>query len=238
MLEFIIDPPILTPWLSYEERDKNIVLLDMQADINKSQEIRFDLDIAFNPISIRRGIITINRKDFFIGCTGAEIFFGINDGKIIKFTEASILNVEYKNISEYTRNTALNLNSETKASIKYEKSKKMFFIANFNSEERTLAPIHYGNSIRWDISLPKGEKTIRDFLIGNLYLQATCFCEKEKISGNIKVKPSDITFFGPDKRPLNRKKSIIMNYFLLKNNIKINNRDGIETKFNQVSCEN
>jgi hypothetical protein len=248
MLDFDIEPPVLIPWLTDDERDRNIVLFDMQVDREEPLKLRFDFDVAFNPISVRRG--AIDRKDYYIGCTGAEFFFRINEGEILDYTKGSTLNVEYKNQKEFIRNTSLNLNPEVKlkienseasvnlGAIKHDKSKHVVFSANFNSSERTLEPLHLNNSIKWSISLPRGLKIVRDYLLGNLYLHVICLSENEKFCGKIKIKPSDVRFFGPDKSPLSLKQSIIMRYILYKKDIDIENADGLETNFQQNCHEN
>lgn len=243
MLEFKITPPNLTPWLNDKKRSRSIVLLDMQVDQEEIKKLRFDFDIAFNSISVRRG--KIDRKDYYIGCTGAEIFFKVNNGKVIDYTKGSTLNVEYKIEKEFVRNTSLNLTPEFKikegkvdkslklGSLKYEKSKKTVFSANFNSGERTLEPIHLSDAVKWQINLPRGLKVVRDYLLGNLYLYVICNSANGNFSGKIKLKPSDILFFGSDRSPLNKRKSIYMRYIMYKNGIEIDNPDGIETQFNQ-----
>ena len=248
MLKFNIEPPNLTPWLSDEERDRNIVLFDMQIDQDDLQRLRFDFDIAFNPISVRRG--DVDRKDYYVGCTGAEIFFKITDGEVVDYTKGSTLNVEYKNEKEFVRNTSLDLTPELKikdnhnekslklGSIKYHKSKKVAFSASFHSGERTLEPIHLKNAVKWHISLPRGLKVVRDYLLGNLYLYAVCQNESGEFCGIVKIKPSDVIFFGPDKSPLNFRKSIYMRYVLYREGIDIDNADGIETNFSQNCHEN
>ncbi|MEM9298932.1 MAG: hypothetical protein AAGA64_11135 [Bacteroidota bacterium] len=248
-MEFEITPPILTPWLDEKEREKNVLLIDLQIDKNKKDEIRFDIDIAFNPISVRRGSVTV--KDFYIGCMGAEIALSLNPDKgvLLEFTEGCSLNVNYTNQNSYQRSATVSLVPEIKSengknktdiklgSLQYIASKQATFSASFSSDERLLAPIKLGNAIKWTITLPRGEKAIRDFLIGNLYLFAVYGSLEQAVSGNIYAKPSDITFFDDTKRALGTKKSIIMRYILYKRNIDISNADGLKIQFKEMEYE-
>lgn len=247
LLNFIIEPPILTPWLSDGERDKNIVLFDLQIDFEDEDKLRFDFDVAFNPISVRRG--KVDRRDFYVGCTGAEIHFIISSGQIIEYTKGSKLDVKYENRRDFNRQTALNLIPKLKSknkinerevapgSLTYKKSQYVSFSASFNSEERTLATIHLANTVKWHIKLPRGEKVIRDYLLGNIYLHAVCSCNTNDKSGKVIVRPSDVRFFGSDQRPLSWIKSVVMHYILYRKNIDIYNVDGIEARFKEIENE-
>jgi len=247
VLNFSIDPPVLSPWISDEDKERNIILFDLQFDSTDDKDLRIDLDIAFNSIPVRRKNVV--RKDFYVGCTGAEIQVSLTKGVMIKeYTKASTLNVNYSNESVYNRNTDLKLqphisksNNGTAdfglGSIQHSKSKKVTFSASFSCEERILAPVKIDNTIKWQIHMPKGEMVIRDYLIGNLYLSVTGQFNNVIKAGKVKVRPSDIIFFGPKRSPLSFRQSILMRFAMHKKNIKILNANGLETTFKEVNNE-
>ena len=104
---FCITPPNIVPWLTDEQRKKNIILLDFDFDIEVNGAYRIDLDVVFNPISVRRGKVLF--VDYYIGSTGAEITLDVSKGLLLYYTESTMLNNDYKNSKKGHRNATLNL---------------------------------------------------------------------------------------------------------------------------------
>jgi len=240
-----VDPPLIIPWLSVEERQENILLLDFDADIDPAPHtLRVDLNVVFNPISVRRG--TITHVDYYIGSTGAEIIIEATKGTIHDHTRAAKLDVSYSNSSKIWRKAGLNLAPAVKVKIESKEiesklgtisrdaADEKLFTATFSSEERFLAPVLIGDTIKWTITLPRGEKVIRDFLIGNLYLFAKCTWKSAIKSGSVSVHPSDVRFFDSNRRPIGSMRSILMQYVLWKRSVKIRNIDGFRITYREV----
>jgi len=236
MLQFQIEPPKITPWLNEDEKEGLISLLDIQIDsCNEDDEYRFDFDIVFKSVPIRKGIV--GRSNFYVGSTGGEIYLHVENCKIKEYTGPTTLDVSY-NINEIlTRKTDLNLipfsqknSQKVNAQLKYEKSKEVSWNASFRSEERTLVPAVMNNSLIWEIAQPNIKKVIRDYLFGNLYLFATCSLNSKNIEGKIKV-TTDVRFFNTKKEAVSTVKSALMLYVMTWKEKTVYNIDGLEIKF-------
>ncbi len=92
-ISILVDPPDIIPWLSLEEREANIILLDFDADIIMGDVTKIDRNIVFNPKPVRRGIAI--RADYYVGTTGAEITLRTNGGNIQTHTESVKLDVNW-----------------------------------------------------------------------------------------------------------------------------------------------
>lgn len=57
---------------------------------------------------------------------------------------------------------------------------------------------------------------MRDYLQGNLRLDATVAPDGDMVAGEFVLRPSDIRFFGPDRRPANSSASLAMRLILWK----------------------
>lgn len=245
-LRISIDPPLLTPWLIEKQREMLVVLLNLQVDQDVKGLTRFDLDVVFDPISIRERGMT--RRDFYVGSTGAEISIHVDSIPIVEFTPSVNLSVDYRNNISFHRQSNLSLIPKVKYNnssgtivsaelghIQYQKKQQVDFSANFRSEERLLESIHLSDTIKWNISLPRGEKVIRDFLLGNLYLYAKCNNRKKtKLTGYIEVRPSNVIFFNSQRKPIESfMKRLYMHYLLYKEGIVIDYVDGVRLNFSQ-----
>ncbi|AKH37552.1 NAD+ kinase [Nitrosomonas communis] len=244
----LIEPPTIIPWLSDEERSANIILLDFDVDVEDLGTLRVELNVVFNPKSVRRG--SVNRVDYYIGCTGAEIIFEATQGTILQHTQEATLDVNYTNSTSTDRKVALNLAPAIKekndgaqinvalGTINRKKGKKQSTNATFQFSERYLATIKSGNNIRWVISLPRGEKVIRDFLIGNLYLFASCDWQGVKKAGRVTIRPSDVVFFDSNRKPLESRRTLMMKFVLWYRNDRIKNWDGFTICFEEAKSGN
>ncbi len=239
-----ISPPVLANWLGADEQSRNVLLLELEVDELDNKSLRLDLNIVFNPIRLRRG--NLPRADWYIGSTGAEIYFDAVDGSVTEnYTKGRPLEVNYKPTETWKRKAALTLRPEidtkdTSASTKarlgdiaLEANTERVFESSFSCEERLLSQIHMTNSVKWVIDLPKGSKVVRDFLLGNLYLCAECFWLNRPRSGRISVRPADVRFFDEERRArsIGFRASLGMRFVLYRRKIKIDNLDGLTINF-------
>lgn len=229
-----VKPPLLMKWLSPRQRKEYIVLLDLEPDFLDEKVLRLDLDIAFNPISVRReGVV---EADYYIGSTGAEIFLEVNNGIVRDYTPSQTLEVHYKNTAKYNRLSRLELkpSSNAAASITFEAGEERTFVSDFSGSEHTLKPICRKNDVRWLLAMPRVEKVVRDFIAGNLRLFGICECSS-RISGKVYVRPSDIRFFDNKRKPLSNVGSLMMRYVLHKREYSsIRGRQGIGVSFEEA----
>lgn len=237
----VVDPPLLLPWLSSQEKLRAVVLLDLEADITGIEALRLDLNVVFNPIPVRRG--SLQKMDYYIGTTGAEIVLDTVAGSVTNFTAEQSIDVNYSNTVEHCRKSTVAIKPtlegkdggrELKAGFgefRWEKDATRSFKSAFACQERILSPIQMGSVLRWIINLPRGEKVIRDFLAGNLFLFAECSWTGGKPYGKVSVRPSDVRFFDDERRPLKRMTSIAMLFALWKNGVAIGHKDGLSARF-------
>jgi len=244
-INLIIDPPITMDWLPQEKKDKNIMIFGFDADMTKNKSLRVDLNVAFTPIPVRRGKIT-RRTDFHIGSTGATIKVKTNNSTLKNYSKEKTLKVKYSNTTKRKRNFTFTLKPEVTAksgdvqigasigSVTREKGDERTFSTAFSNKERKLATTALNNTITWSIELPRGDKAIRDFLIGNLYLYAQFTCGSSPISGRVAIRPTNVLFFDEENIQIGKLHSFYMQYVLWRKGIKLMNLDGVQIKFKEI----
>ena len=243
-LNLRISPPKLLPWLASEQRRRTVLLLDAETDLLGPDCLRIDLNIVFNPIAVRMG--TVLKADYFVGSTGAEIFVEAVGGRVSSYSGALELNVDYTNATTHVRKSGVSLSPEVKSkSGSTEESLKLGEISwgakterehkvSFSCSEMTLVPIDTGNAVRWRLDTPKGEKAVRDFLIGNLFLFAECTWKTPGKRGRFGARPSDIRFFDDQRRALGKVSSYLMLYRLWRKGLTPMNEEGFDIAFAEV----
>lgn len=242
MVSMLIDPPCLIRWMPNKDKKASIILLDMEVDIIGEGRLRFDLNVAFKAIPVHRGII--QKADYYIGSTGAHIIFETDKGSVFNYTvERDPLKVNHTNTVTRTRNSSASLkpaitNKEGDKEVKLELGEISWsakvdsvFVSTFSCNERSLNSIYMESAIHWLLNLPRGERVISDYLVGNLWLFAECLWKDTSPSGDLSVRPSDVRFFNDDKRPLPSYKSIAMLYSMWRQNIKLPDYKGVKTHF-------
>lgn len=97
--------------------------------------------------------------------------------------------------------------------------------------------MNQGDVVVWSLSLPRGEKVVRDFVFGNLHLFVECVWPKNigglrpETSGRVELRPTDIAFFDSDRRPVSKVQSLLMRYLLWSEDVAIYNTDGVSVRF-------
>ena len=243
----LIKPAKLCRWMSTKEKLRTLVMFDIEPDLLDERVIRLDINVVFNHIPVRKGFA--QKADFYIGTTGAEIFTEFDEGSIRHFTEQTSFNVNYTNTVKHNRKSSVSIKPDidTKTdqekakvgagSISLEKGADRTFTSAFTNKERILIPVHMGSLLRWVITLPRGEKAIRDFLLGNIYLFVVCSWDVSGDTfgcGRVGVRPSDVRFFDDERRALSKRKSLLMLCELWLKGIHIHNNKGITTSFKVV----
>lgn len=236
-----VDPPDIIPWMSHEIRQSSILLGDFCVDDISGHHVRVDVDIVFQPIRIRRA--GTQKTDYYVGTAGAQIYVRATDGSIEGYTPESTLMTDYTNQHQRSRSSSVVVKPSSKqagaaqisqgvsASLSYNTSQVRTHSVSFQSDERVLAPRHLGDEVIWEFSMPRGEKAVRDYLVGNLYLYANCTWQNNPKRGCVGWQPSDIRFFDSEKRLLSPAKSIIMNYVLWRQGTSIAYTNGASVKF-------
>jgi hypothetical protein len=106
--------------------------------------------------------------------------------------------------------------------------------ATFSCSEMILVPINKGEAIHWRLDSPRGDKAVRDFLMGNLYLFAECAWNGTPKQGRFGARPSDVRFFDDQRRPLSKATSLLMLYQLWRRDLIPLFDNGFEFTFAEV----
>ncbi len=237
----LVTPPLLTRWLSQRMKQRDVLFLDCEFDALDDERLKLDLDIAFSPIIIRRGML--ERADFYVGSTGAIVEVSAPLGAVRECTPSVAMPVDYSNSVKYVRQSSVEVKPEIEAedgqvkakgslgSARLEAGVERTYTSSYTGAERTLQVVDLGNTVRWIVSLPRGEKVVMDFLAGNLYLYAVLEWHDGGGQGTIVARPSDIRFFDRDKRPIDRIGTYGMALALWLRRRRARHPDGLEVSF-------
>lgn len=232
------------PFISEAERTRNIVLLDFDADLEPDASLRLDLDIRFSPVRLKCGVV--GRFSYYVGSTGIEITLIALDGIVSNYTKGTPLRVIQSTNTKRVRQSTLNLQPTVEATIvgnkanlssgglSYGDSTERLFTTSFESVERCLESLHMGDRVKWVLALPRAERVVRDFLVGNLYLSCKCNWGSRSRRGSINVCPSDVQFFDEQRRPLDFIRSLYMRYSMWREGVEIENWNGFQCEFEEI----
>lgn len=239
-----VTPPELMPWLSSEDRDQSIVLFDFDPDVLETGELRFDLQVAFKCIAVHRQG-WLDQADFYIASTSASVQIDFEAAQINACTPCMELTVNYTDTKKRTRvsHPAMEPSAEFKSAalefkvaagaVSFESGRESIFQSSFAYAEGYLGAVNLGNSVIWRLDPPRRIPVVRDFLFGNLHLYAVCTDNPGASRGQMTVRPSDVRFFGPDRRPYPKAKSFWLLYSLFKARRSIFRPRGIAVKFSE-----
>lgn len=238
----VITPAITEPWLSKDQKDRSIALLDFEVDILNDQSYRFDIVIFFNAIRIRP---SWSRNCFYFGCTGADIEIFGQAARIFNHTKDMEIPTEKAVTSIVERNTSIRIEPsyDTKSDntarklaiggIGYQKGSKKEFLTKFSCAERVLAALKYSDRVKWDIKNVLGSIN-RDYLFGNLYLFATLDWSSDYPNGKIGISPSNVGYFDMNGQKVSKVTEICIEWALSKierSKSKLEFEDGIVVNF-------
>ena len=225
--KLFIDPPALLRWLPREERS-GVLFLDLEPDFLDEDTIRFDLNVVFRPIPIRRG--KLQTRDYYLGSTGVRVVFEAFLGKVGNYTRATPLKVDYENTHTHSRKNSVKLAPKLEwaddlkgelGEITFDKNVERSFTTRFSGAERILSDVNFDHGVEWEVKLPEGQ-LLRDYLMGNLYLYVESSWNASTKEGRIEVRPSDLLFFDSDRRVIgNPTKALAMRYALWRQGIRL-----------------
>jgi hypothetical protein len=234
-------PPKLIQWLDDELRKTSVLLLDIEPDFIDDNKIHLDLNIIFRSIPVKTGIV--QRRDYYVGSTGARVVFKAIGGEVKNYTGPMTLTVENEQTFKRSRQSGVKISPAIESGkefkvnigdITFQKDAERTFTLKFSSSERSLAPLAMHDAVEWEIALPKGEKAIRDYLFGNLYLYVDSEWSGKLKEGQIEARPSDILFFDSERRAIGGPKvAMIMLYRLWQQGIKVS-RENIVINFKET----
>lgn len=227
--KLLIDPPKLLRWLPREEQNGDF-FLDLEADFLDERTIRFDLNVVFRPIPIRRG--KLQKRDYYVGSTGASVAFEAFLGKVGGYTPGKTLKVDYENTYTHSRKASVKIAPKIESGkefkgevgeVTFDKNVQRSFTTRFSGAEKTLSDVYLGNRVEWEVKLPEGQ-LLREYLIGNLYLYVESSWDASTKEGKIEVRPSDFIFFDSNRRAIGGgMKALAMRLILWRLGIRLNN---------------
>jgi hypothetical protein len=209
-----MEPNRLKPWTITQATDVIVGDLELKKLPTKGAIPRYKatLHCSINPIPIQRGLVVksecyvaIKGARFGIGCVGAALEGG---------TESVNLTATYASSRRGSKNLSITpkikAKSADRGSIEAELAALSFArgaeaSVTFGGEEAILLKTtEPPRIVRWSLSLPRGEKAIRDFLEGPI--QLTVNVKPDQVGGNGEVvaaaHPTSRAFFNSDRREL------------------------------------
>jgi len=223
----IVDPPILLDSMTMNEQSNCIIALGLRDEAISRLDLRLKLNLVFQSVGVKQEFIT--QYHYYIGTTGAVIAISAPSGHVVDHSGPTKIQVEVESTTGVQ--TGVEAKSQT-AGVSLGKSKTSR--AKFPTEELLLVPINLQNGVKWHIDNHRGDKAIRDFLLGNVYLQATFRWDNGEKRGTVEARPSDIRFFDDKKRLLlSLRTSILMLFRLYRQKKKLVNPDGILVTFKE-----
>lgn len=229
--KFLVTPPSLLRWRP-KGKVSDVVFLDLSPDFLDDKTIRIDLNIVFRPIPVKRG--WLQRKDYYVGSTGARLIFETVGGRVTNYTRATSFKVDYENTYKRSQQSAVKItpkidtgvdSSVEFGEISINKDEERTYTAKFSGSERMLIDINLETGVEWEIAIPPGQ-VLREYLIGNLYLYVESMWVNHLKQGRITLRPSDISFFDSQRRLIpGVKTALAMLYKLYQKGIRINKED-------------
>lgn len=221
----VFSPPVLSAWLSEAERDGSVALLEVLGERKTDECLRVNLVIAFQsiPLRVRR---LMGQADFHIGCSSAEVELRVYKGEVRDYSKPQSLSVNYRHKTVLTteRGVVIEPKLSTKkqpggeaslalGALSWKDNRAREIEAVFSSEERVIQPAWTRDAVKWRIDPPEGSSVVRDFMFGNVFLFGECEWPNEKAHGRITIRPSDISFFGRDRKQLRRRDCGILSLY-------------------------
>jgi len=226
-----VDPPRLSRFLGELAKRHRILLVNLDVDETETETYALAFDLIFDPKPVQRR--TVVTADYYVGSTGAELWVEPSTGKIQHFTQSRSFEVDYTSQSERQQRRAATFKPRLELSageagasaeaggFEIAAGSARSEAASFRSEERDLVAVFLDPELKWVLQLPRGERAVRDYLQGNLRLDAEIVPVDGRAGGTIRLRPSDIRFFGPDRRPLNFWASMAMRLILWQDGIRV-----------------
>ena len=228
-----------------EERTRCVMLVGLDAEPCAANCLRLQLNVVFQPICIRRGLMA--PADYYIATTGGTVTLRAPDADLINHTGPNRVAVQHDVSVERETVGSQKLVPEMSGKIggtgltvkpgSVERTAKTVLShgVKFVSEEMLVAPTNLGNAVEWRIDWHRGEKAVRDFLVGNLRLEATFRWKTVTKSGILRFRPSDISFFDNSRRQLSERAKILMWFVLKTRGFHVAYPDGTAVTFVEAS---
>jgi len=230
-----VSPPTLARFLSREDRDRSVVLLDVET-FCPSGSPTFLFNVILNSVKVRRG--TATRADFHFATMGVEISVLPKGARIVDYTQSAKLSITYQRdiaskVNELEKaGGALSLSAgsgkgEVSGSLENETEKVTRDSASFVSTENELVATFRTVDLLWRLDPINAERVLRQFQQGNLWLTCSLEAAYPYWSVEISIRPTEFRAYGPNLRePLSEIRTIWMLMTMWAEGVTIRNRDG------------
>ena len=149
-------------------------------------------------------------SNYYMAAISAEISITAIGAEIIEHTESLSISVKTTAIAKLTNGRKITVGPEWEtesgkiklATFENEHGQSREQTAEFTSEEELMVATVLGETIRWNIDTHRGEKAVRDFLLGNRYLNATLSGKPFPGAASFRLAPKFVTMM--DHRELSR----------------------------------
>jgi len=211
----------------------------MMVDKDK-QGYRIDLDLAFRALEV--SMTQLQPADYFVATQSIKITFLAENSTVISHTSSQKFETNYKNTYSRNRTTNLRLQSSsvngTPPYPTYDSGSMSQYEVSFQGAEHTLVASSTPGRVEWTLSTPRGEKAIRDFILGNLYLYLVVGWQDLPRKGSMLVRLSDISFFNSNSRKITNPLTVIaMRYAMWLDKIELPLQNALSIEF-EVKDEN
>lgn len=216
--------------MPHDQQVRSIMLLDVDAESPAPDTLRLLLHVVFQPITIRRGLLT--PSDYYVATTGGTVAVDAHNAELINHT---VSNPFHDDVRVGREKLALRRSGSEHRDEFSPTDLKVKHKDEFGPIDLEVKHTNLGDSVEWRIDGHRGAKAVRDFLILNLHLEATFRWKTAIKTGTVRARPSDISLFDNSKRRLSTRATILMRYVLWRKGIRVANANGIEVKFSVPS---
>ncbi len=230
-----VSPPTLARFLSKEDRDRSVVLLDVESFCPGSSPTLL-FNVILNSVKVRRG--TVKRADFHFATMGVEISVLPSGAEIIDYTQSSRLSVTYQ---KEIANTVRELNKaggtmsisggggKGEAVYNFENGTENLLkgSASFVSTENELVATFRKADLLWRLDPVDATRVVRQFQQGNLWLTCSLEATRPPWSIEVSIRPTEFRAYGPNiRKPLSEIRTLWVMMTMWAEGVKVRNRDG------------
>lgn len=202
-----VSPPVLDSMLDPDDREKHVVSVDLSADIDLENKISISLNWIFGRIGLSRSRWWSSAR-YYLATDGGELRLRILGANLDSCTGNRTIPASYTNRSRQERQMQLKISPKFSGGYKelkvgaslgeitYKKNTVHEFESNISTSEQDLAVQRRSNECTWDFQRPKVDSPLRNYVFGNIFLDANFGGIKDHAVGNIFVQPSGIRVFG------------------------------------------
>ncbi len=210
LLKLTVDPPSIHRFLSPHDRACAILTVDLDLDMPKQSIVEFVINLIMRPIRLNnRGMF--KATSVYVGTQGCEVTVTFHDCSLLNSTPPELLAVTHTKTVEATRAQSSEISPELElkiaeqggkasiGSLKNERGEKVTYSTSLETKEHYLAAAAFADGCTWDLRRPNVRSPVRNYVVGNLYLQASFDLGARRTAvGEIVYQPNGIRLYSDD----------------------------------------